>query len=115
MPSHKTCTRCGQTKPIEDFHRRRKGSEVRETRCKPCSKEHSRERYAVTGRRKQSPEYFREWKKKHGGKVPDGVPHGLSTYKNYECRCEICTQANAEYEAKRKKTPQPEAGGGSRS
>jgi len=103
----KTCSRCGQTKPLEDFHRRRKGSDVRESRCKACAKEHSRERYAASGRRKQAPDYFRTWKEKHQ-KVPEGVPHGLSTYKNYECRCEVCTGANTEYEAERRKAPQPE-------
>ncbi len=32
----KTCTKCGETKPIESFDRTHRGKEARHSRCKPC-------------------------------------------------------------------------------
>ncbi len=32
----KTCTKCGKTKPGNDFYRQRRGSDARQGRCKDC-------------------------------------------------------------------------------
>lgn len=48
------------------------------------------------------------------GKIP---PHGLNRYKNHRCRCETCTKANRDYQARHRKlkaygrlTPRVDAG-----
>lgn len=35
--TEKTCTKCGKTKPLDGFHRRRSGSEKRRAACKVCA------------------------------------------------------------------------------
>lgn len=40
----KTCSRCGQQKPEDQFHFRSKTKRVRFSRCKDCDREHARER-----------------------------------------------------------------------
>lgn len=36
MVTAKPCTKCGETKPLEDFPRRRSGEEKRRAACKTC-------------------------------------------------------------------------------
>lgn len=44
QPSHKTCTVCGEEKPLEDFHRRRhRTKDGRRTACKECTNARNRE------------------------------------------------------------------------
>ncbi len=33
----KTCSKCGETKPVFLFHRRGKGADVKRSRCKECN------------------------------------------------------------------------------
>lgn len=42
----KTCTKCGETKPHTDFHKRKASPDGLKTRCKECSAEHKAEHNA---------------------------------------------------------------------
>lgn len=46
----KTCTNCGQTKPLEDFHRNKNTKDGRAYSCKPCMNQ-------AVGRRHKDPVY----------------------------------------------------------
>ena len=38
------CCSCGESKPLDQFRRRRKGEERREARCRPCFNQYTKER-----------------------------------------------------------------------
>lgn len=42
----KTCKKCGQTKPLDDFHRESKAHDGRTFYCKECNKKKARDWYA---------------------------------------------------------------------
>jgi hypothetical protein len=42
----KTCSRCGEPKPLDDFYKQVGGAQGRRSRCKSCYKELERESYA---------------------------------------------------------------------
>jgi hypothetical protein len=42
----KTCSRCGQRKPLDAFYKQVGGAQGRRSRCKACYKELERETYA---------------------------------------------------------------------
>lgn len=61
-------------------------------RCDPCKKAHRERQYAQIERR-------------HDALLldPSIAPHGSrSTYNNYRCRCEPCSDAQAAYSRKRR-------------
>ena len=41
----KTCTKCGETKPLDDFHRNKTGAGGRRPDCKECVREYKRSYY----------------------------------------------------------------------
>lgn len=41
----KTCTRCGETKPLDGFHRAKSGKSGRQSHCKACRAEYRAEYY----------------------------------------------------------------------
>ena len=41
----KTCTKCGETKPLDDFHRNKTGAGGRRPDCKECVREYKRRHY----------------------------------------------------------------------
>ena len=41
----KTCTKCGETKPLDDFHRDKRGPDGRRSDCKECVREYKRRYY----------------------------------------------------------------------
>ncbi|WP_079134547.1 HNH endonuclease [Streptomyces sp. EN16] len=43
----RTCTQCGETKPLDSFGRHKRGPQGLRTRCKPCHAAQSREVYAA--------------------------------------------------------------------
>lgn len=43
-PVVKTCTKCGETKPLSQFHRNRRSPDGHQTYCKPCMNEGVRQR-----------------------------------------------------------------------
>lgn len=68
---NKTCTNCGETKPLDAFYRRKDGSQGRAARCKACHAAYFKRRYAdpeyaerirqgVRQRRKADPDAVRE-------------------------------------------------------
>jgi hypothetical protein len=42
-PDLKTCGRCKQQKPVDEFYRRAKGSEERQDCCKACTSAHNKQ------------------------------------------------------------------------
>ena len=48
----KTCTKCGETKPLDDFHRDKTGAGGRRSYCKECAREYKR-RYHEENRDKR--------------------------------------------------------------
>lgn len=53
-PSEKTCTKCGETKPLEGFHKNADGKFGRRSQCKTCLAQDRNRRYA------ENPEKDRE-------------------------------------------------------
>ena len=47
----KTCTKCGETKPLDDFHRDKRSPDGRRSDCKECGREYKR-RYLEENRDK---------------------------------------------------------------
>lgn len=43
----KTCTQCGETKSLDDFHRLKKSKDGRNSWCRECYNAHKRNRYAT--------------------------------------------------------------------
>jgi len=63
----KRCTRCGEMKPLEDFHVQRKasGTEYPVSKCKPCLVAYNRER--------RDPDRQREYKRRYAERHPERV------------------------------------------
>ncbi|MEO1645190.1 MAG: hypothetical protein AAFR67_08385 [Chloroflexota bacterium] len=45
MPAMQTCTKCEETKSVEDFSWKNKEAEMRQTQCKACHAEYRRQHY----------------------------------------------------------------------
>ena len=54
-PETKTCTKCGEEKPLSDYYRNAQGRKGRASRCKPCSVA------AVIASRKANPGPHKAW------------------------------------------------------
>ena len=65
----KTCTKCGETKPLDDFHRNQSGADGRRSRCRECTAEYRR-RYREENLDKVM-EYQRRWREENRDKVLD--------------------------------------------
>ena len=63
----KTCTKCGETKPLDDFHRDKTGAGGRRPDCKECVREYKR-RYHEENRDKRL-EYNRRYHEENRDKV----------------------------------------------
>lgn len=59
--SCKSCTRCGESKPLAMFNRQKRSADGRQDWCKSCNKEYQR-----TWREK-NPQYQAEWREKNNG------------------------------------------------
>lgn len=57
MPNSKQCSKCGETKPLDDFNRWSRSSDGRRTQCRECTKAHSREYQSRPEVRKRRAEY----------------------------------------------------------
>lgn len=60
MSARKTCTRCGQTKALEEFNRNRQEKNGRHAYCKACQREYNA-RYRAENRERQR-EYAARWR-----------------------------------------------------
>ena len=69
----KTCTKCGETKPLEEFHKDRTKKDGLQSYCKECAREKARKWYAANSERhignvlkwkKANPERRREYDRK---------------------------------------------------
>ncbi len=67
----KRCSKCGETKPIEEFHRAKVIKDGRRGHCKECRKEYEAQRVTrpQQTRRKRNPEKLRAWIKENPEKV----------------------------------------------
>lgn len=54
------CTRCQQTKPMEEFYRDRTRPSGRESRCAACKQKHPKEWYKQRPKVKSNPDYARK-------------------------------------------------------
>lgn len=63
----KTCTKCGETKPLDDFHRNRSRADGRHSRCRECATEYRR-RYYEKNRDKER-EYQRGYRESNRDKL----------------------------------------------
>lgn len=59
MPTVKTCTKCGEAKPLDGFHKDKRKRGARKSRCKECEAERSL-RY-----REENREKIREYKRRY--------------------------------------------------
>lgn len=73
----KTCTACREPKPLDEFHRNKRSSDGRHSRCKPCaiaavraSQRKNPEAKRATDRawRERNPGAWREWRATNAGK-----------------------------------------------
>ena len=62
----KTCTKCGETKPLDDFYRDRSRADGRNPRCRECTAEYGR-RYYEENRDKEL-ERNRKWREENRDK-----------------------------------------------
>lgn len=80
--TRKRCPKCGETKPLDDFHRRKRASDGRAARCKVCRRVGARAWYAANLERsaannhryrrknlEKKAAYNREWRRKNPEKV----------------------------------------------
>lgn len=67
MPDVKSCTKCGEVKPLDDYYRQRKMPDGRQPRCKTCAAEYQRRHYAEN--RDKELERARRWREENRDKV----------------------------------------------
>ena len=65
----KTCTKCGETKPLDDFHRDKTGAGGRRPDCKECKLEYSRRHHEEN--RDKRLEYARRYREENRDKELD--------------------------------------------
>ena len=63
----KTCTKCGETKPLGDFHRDQSSADGRQARCRECAAEYRRRYYEKN--RDKVRERNRRWREENRDKV----------------------------------------------
>lgn len=66
-PERKSCSVCGETKPLSDFYRQAKAKDGRQAQCKACAKAKSLAKY------RDDPEKFRDSSKRYYHKNRDEV------------------------------------------
>ena len=86
----KTCYKCGETKPLDEFHKNKSKKDGRGTECKNCKKELATKYHQE--HREEEKEYFGEYYQKHKERIKKRVKErekqkrGCHTmYKNKSC------------------------------
>lgn len=82
---HKTCTKCGETKPLDEFHKDARKRDGRRSYCKHCVAERDR-RYSEKNREK-----INEWQRRHYEENRKGILARQRQYRE-EHREEILAQ-----------------------
>lgn len=59
----KACRMCGETKPLDEFHRQSSARDGRQGRCKTCAKRVSREHYHANPERSKA--FSKAWQENH--------------------------------------------------
>lgn len=67
----KTCTKCGETKPLEEFHKKRNMKDGLHSDCKECARE--RHRKWRTANPERHRERCREWREANRERSREGV------------------------------------------
>jgi hypothetical protein len=96
-PTEKACKKCGETKPIEQYHRRRSARDGRQTICATCATA------IAAAFNKSHPDYHRQHAKAWGRANPErkadialktrlGIPYGTydRMFAEQEGKCAIC-------------------------
>lgn len=63
IPSSKACSKCGQVKPLSEFHKRSNTKDGRTRRCKECRARYRREYYLAN--KERSAEQSRQWREEN--------------------------------------------------
>ena len=84
MPTTKTCTKCGETKPLDGFDKRRDRKCGVRAACKPCMAEYHR-RYREANRDKIA-ENHRRYREKNPEKVAESARRWRKANPNYDHR-----------------------------
>lgn len=53
----KTCTQCGETKPLDAYHKQKRGLHGRQSKCKDCRNANKREYFAIPVNRERNRQY----------------------------------------------------------
>lgn len=97
MPTEKLCRGCGQTKPMDDFHRHTRNKDGRQGRCKECQTKTVLAGYRNDPQRHAA--YNREWDRRNPDRKADiqlktrlGLPHGTyaKMLAEQDGKCAIC-------------------------
>lgn len=96
-PAEKACTKCGEVKPLDQFHRRKAARDGRQTYCAICATA------LALAFNKRNPEYHRQAARLHAARHPDrkadnslkwrlGVPYGTydRIFAEQDGKCAIC-------------------------
>lgn len=73
-PTHKTCRRCGESRPASEFHRRKRSSDGLQHWCKGCCAERQR------AYRSECPEKMRAWGRENQRRRRERDPEGMRAY-----------------------------------
>lgn len=83
----KTCSRCGETKPLEEFVKDNRRKDGHATICKECRRKKDRERYQQL----KEDEAFMEKHREHGRKYKERHKDKVDAYNaEYRMRPEVC-------------------------
>lgn len=82
----KTCTGCGHTKPLDDFHRKATGGQGRQPRCKTCFSEYHKGYHRRTAERRRA--YARDyyWANRERIQERERQRYTPKKYKDYALR-----------------------------
>lgn len=100
MPETKKCCKCKEEKPLDEFNRRKRSPDGRQTYCRECHKDHYRankerylqqanewternreKRYAASRRYKQrNPKKVSRWNREYRERHPESGKRNLASY-----------------------------------
>ena len=70
MTETKRCPRCGQTKPVSEWHKNKASRDGLQAYCKPCLRAYRRQRMADSDRREHYNEQQRAWRRQRKAADP---------------------------------------------